>query len=537
MKRSLTIGLSAVLFLRFAAAGQEAIPQRHEVAIYTVTVIERTTKAINYQYGSGPTVIDFRGTVLMPESKGEATVESKRGRTEIDVKVDNLVPPTRFGRQYLTYTLWAITPEGAPHNIGEVIPNGSNKARMHVSTDLQAFGLIVTAEPYSASRQPSDVVVLENQVRADTMGRVKEIQAKYELMPRGHYTWDVANKLTANAAGMPVSMDRYEAVLELYEAQNAVGIARAGGAEQYAPQTLGKAQEQLAEAQRLEDSKAAASLVVQVAREAAQTAEDARAIAEKRRQEEKVATAEEAVATAKRAQARAEGEAQRVRIEADSARAEVEAERNARKLAEADAADANRRAQEPAVIIAPSPPPASMVPPQADSQKTALRMRLLEQLNAGLATRDTPRGLVATVPDASFGGSEVGAPASDRIGRIVAILAPYPELRIAVEGHSDSATTQSLCCIARSRRVFTTPGCAGFSRNQKAFRSWTSEIAWSRLPNPVRTTVGVRSPRAANSFSNATPSIRGITRSVKMALAGRIASLPSASRPSTAAVT
>ena len=151
--------------------------------------------------------------------------------------------------------------------------------------------MIVTAEPYSAARQPSDVVVLENEIRPDTVGQIKEIQAKYELMPRGHYTWDVANKLKSDDAGVPkVSMDRYEALLELYEARNAAGIARAANAQQYAPQTYQKAQDLLAEAQRLQDSKAASSLVVQMAREAAQTAEDSRVIAEKRRQEEKVAT-------------------------------------------------------------------------------------------------------------------------------------------------------------------------------------------------------------------------------------------------------
>ena len=444
MKRSLTIYIPAVLFFTFAAAGQQAIQKRAEVPIYNVTVIERTAKAINYQYRSGPTLVDFRGTVLMPEAKGEATVESKRGRTEIDIGVEKLVPPSRFGTEYLTYTLWAITPEGAPHNIGEVIPNGSNRARMHVTTDLQAFGLIVTAEPYSTARQPSDVVVLENQVRPDTVGRITDIQAKYELMPRGHYTWDVADKLKSNVAGLPkVSMDRYEALLELYEAQNAVGIARAGSAEQYAPQTLDRAQELLAEAQRLQDSKAAASLVVQLAREAAQTAEDARLIAEKRRQDEKVATAEAEAASALRAQARAEGEAQRMRIEADSAHAEAENERTARQRAEADAADANRRAAEPAVIVAPPAPPISSAPPHAASQKTQLRIRLLEQLNATLPARDTPRGLVATISDASFSGQDAREPASSRIGRLAAILATYAELRVDVEGYSDSPTTQS----------------------------------------------------------------------------------------------
>lgn len=442
MKHTLTICSAAVLFFTFSATGQEATPKRSGVPIYNVTVIERTTKAINYQYRSGPTVIDFRGTVLMPEAKGEATVEAKRGRTEIDVNVANLAPPTRFGREYLTYTLWAITPEGAPRNIGEVIPNGSNKARLHVTTDLLAFGLIVTAEPYSAARQPSDVVVLENQVRPETTGQIKEIQAHYELMPRGHYTYDVANKLKADAAAAPkVSMDRYEALLELYEAQNATGIARSANAEKYAPQTLERAQQMLANAQRLQDSRAASSLVVQAAREAAQTAEDARAIAEKRRQEEQVATLQAEAARAQLGQTQAQGETQRLRTDADSARAEAAAERAARQRAEADAASARQQA-EPTVIVAPAPPPPATAQLQADTQKE-LRRRLLEQLNGVLATRDTPRGLVATVLDSSFSGSELRGPVSSGIGRVAAILEPYPELRVAVEGYSDSVTTES----------------------------------------------------------------------------------------------
>jgi hypothetical protein len=127
-------------------------------------VVDRSTEAINYQYRQGPTKIDFRGTVLLPHGKGEATVESKRGRTEIEAKFENLTTPSAYGREYLTYTLWAITPEGAARNLGEIVPGGSNKADLHVTTDLQAFGLIVTAEPYSAARSPSDVVVLENEV-------------------------------------------------------------------------------------------------------------------------------------------------------------------------------------------------------------------------------------------------------------------------------------------------------------------------------------------------------------------------------------
>jgi len=384
-------------------------------------------------------MIDFRGTVLMPEAKGEAIVESKRGRTEIDLKLENLLPPTRFGREYLTYSLWAITPEGAPHNIGEIIPNGSNKVKMHVTTGLQAFGLIITAEPFSTARQPSDVVVLENQIRPDTTGMVKEIQAKYELMPRGHYTWDTANKFNPDLANTPkLSMDQYEAVLELYEAQNATQIARAANAEKYAPQTLDRAQQLLTQAQQLKDSKATSSQVIQMAREAAQTAEDARVIAEKRRQEEKVATAEAEIAKAQKAQAQAEGEAQRLRDLADSARAEAAAERAARERAEAEAAQ-----RQTVAIAPPPPPPQPAAQSQSGSQKTELRMRLLDQLNGVVVSRDTPRGLIATVGDSSFNGSELHAPMADRLSRLDSILASYPDLHVVVEGHSDGISGES----------------------------------------------------------------------------------------------
>src|ERR1700721_1854844 len=168
-----------------------ATPWRQQVPIYQVTVTERTVKAINYQYRNGPTPIDFRGTVLLPEAKGDAMVESKSGRTEIDAHIDHLPAPTRFGREYLTYVLWAITPEGHPKNLGELVAGSSDKAHVRVTTDLQAFGLIVTAEPYAAVRQPSDVVVLENEVRPDTVGNIEPIQVRYELMPRHGFTYNI----------------------------------------------------------------------------------------------------------------------------------------------------------------------------------------------------------------------------------------------------------------------------------------------------------------------------------------------------------
>src|ERR1700728_1989062 len=289
MKASGLFGIApVVLFAVLPASGQESAKSR-TVPIYQVNIVESTIPAINYQYRQGPTKIDFKGTLLMPDAKGEATVESRRGRTEIDANFEHVISPQRYGPEYLTYTLWAVTPEGGVRNLAEIVPGTSDKASLHVSTDLQAFGLIVTAEPYSATRHPGNVVVLENRVRPDTVGKIEQVQAKYDLMPRGQYTWQEPAQLGSAASNSPkVSMDRYEAILELYEAQNALGIARAANAERYAPQTLAKAQQLYDSAQRLESGKASGSAIVQDAREAAQTAEDARMIAQRRRDEDAI---------------------------------------------------------------------------------------------------------------------------------------------------------------------------------------------------------------------------------------------------------
>jgi len=440
-----------------AVCQNTAYQQNGGVPIYRVTVIQRTVKAINYQYRSGPTRIDFGGTVLMSKGKGEATVESKRGRTEIDAKFEHMEEPTGVGREYLTYVLWAVSPEGRPHNLGEIMPDGSNKARLRVSMDLQAFGLIVTAEPYSAVRQPSDVVVLENRVRPETEGRIGEINARFELLPRGQYTWEASSNLKPSLpSGPKVSMDQYEALTELYQAQNAIGIAEAASAQQYAPNTLIKARELVDEARRLQDTRAGSKLVVQSAREAAQTAEDARVIAVRRQQDEKLAKAQLEASSAQQARVQADADAQQARSDADAARSQAEAERAARQRAEADAtaaredaarakaeADANRaqadanRAQAAALSI-------RQQHDQAAAQKTALRMRLLEQLNGALATRDSPRGLVATVSDAAFSGPLLRGTFSEQVARIAAIVAAHPGLRVDIEGHTDSAATETL---------------------------------------------------------------------------------------------
>ena len=431
MKHATILAAIVVAAGAWPAFGQQADAATNGTPIYRVTVVERTMKAINYQYRAEPTMIDFHGTVLLPKVKGEATVQSKQGRTEIDAKLENLTTPQGFGREYLTYVLWAITPQGRPHNIGEIVPNGSNKASIRVTTDLQAFGLIVTAEPYSAVRQPSDVVVAENQIRPETVGKIETVEVKYGLMPRGQYTWQVSDHLAGEVANAPkVSMGKYEAMLEVYQAQNALAIARSAEAEHYAPNTVAKAQQLLDEAQRLMAAKGDNSRVVDEAREAAQTAEDARVITGQRKQDEKLALANAQLATVQQEKAQAEADARQARAEADS-------ERAARERADAQAAAARQSAAQANAGAVQQPQE------HAASVKTELRGQLLEQLNGALPTMDTPRGLVVTIPDRDFDGTSLHGAISDQVARISAAITAHPGLRVDVEGHTDSESTEA----------------------------------------------------------------------------------------------
>jgi flagellar motor protein MotB len=390
-----------------------------------VTVVERTVKAVNYQYRGGQTRIDFAGTVLLPDAKGEAVVECKAGRTEIDAKLSRVPAPSRFGREYLTYVLWAITPEGHAKNLGEVAPGANDRAHLLVTTDLQAFGMIVTAEPYSAVRQPSDVVVMENVVRPDTIGKTEPIEVRYELMPRGSYTF-VRGSNAAAAEGPKVSMDRYESLLAVYQAQNAIQIARSQGADKYAADTLAKAERLLAEARQMEQRKQGASAVVTSAREAAQMAEDARVIAVKRAHDDEVT----------------------------GLRAELAQERAKREDAERAAREAQIAPREPQVAVDPLPPPPQPVAPAPpaprpqvvpapppDARKTEARARLLRRMNDYFPTTDTPRGLVVTLHDRDFRGPALDPAIAARVANLASVIAGQHGLTIEVEGHGEHDAT------------------------------------------------------------------------------------------------
>ncbi|MFN7995683.1 MAG: OmpA family protein [Bryobacteraceae bacterium] len=432
MPREFLAITTLVLSCTIGLSGQETPERPKSAPLYRVTVIDRTVSAVNYQYRNGPTQIDFRGTVLLPDAKGQATVESKSGRTEIQSRFEHLAPPTRYGREYLTYVLWAITPEGHAKNLGEILAGSSDKAKLHVTTDLQTFGLIVTAEPYSAARQPSDVVVMENQIRPDTIGTSVPIQAKYELLPRGHYTYQVPETAQqAEGNGPKLSMDEYQQVVELYQAQNALQIAQSAGADKYAPDTFQRAQQLLSDAQAAHTRKAGMTTVVTAARHAAQTAEDARIIAMQRKQGDDLAQARDAAARAEAQRAQAEAAAQTARTQAAAAQALLEQERTSR-----------NRTEVQAETPAPPPPPPAPQPQTAvqqsvpgAQQKTEMRMRLYRDLSGVMSSLDTPRGLVVTVPDSDFRDATLAGSAAQRLARIAAIVAAHPGLVVEVDGH------------------------------------------------------------------------------------------------------
>jgi len=429
MHRLLSASVSALLIAAGALHAQPPAPSDPQ-PIYRVTVVSRSLEAVNYEHQGGPTPIDFRGTVLLPDVKGAAIVESHRGSVSIDAKLEHLAPPTRFGREYLTYVLWAISPEGRPRNLGEVLVDSSNKAHLKVTAGMQAFGLMVTAEPYYSVSLPSDVVVAENVVRPDTIGARELVTARYELLPRGQYTMTIqpAQLHSFGAEAEKLPYDRYEAVLELYQAQNAVQIAQSFGAGQLAPESYNKAVALLTQAQDMSARKMDTHAIVSAAREATQMAEDARSIAIRRRDEN------------------------RPPQEPAPPRDQAEVRRQALEQAQADAAQpAPQPPQPPQVQTAPPPPPppqeqrASIAPPpnptlDRSKAQQQYRAQLFAQLNGTLATRDTPRGLVVTVNDSMFdpGNSRLRTMASQPLANLAAILSSHPGLRVRVEGYADS---------------------------------------------------------------------------------------------------
>ena len=431
---------------------------------FRVTVVSRSVQAVNYKHRSGASKLDFAGTDLMPSANGEAEVNSKRGAIEIEAEFGNLQKPTTFGNEYLTYVLWAISPEGRAVNLGEVLLGDNHRSKLHVTTDLQAFALIVTAEPYYAVRQPSNVVVLENVVREDTKGTTEAVNAKYELMERGGYipTGYKFDPVVLNAR-LP---------LEFFEARNALRIAQSEGAEQYASDSYQHAVQLMNNADEYATRKHIdRKPLIAVAREAVQTSEDARAIAVKKMDERRLANERQDSADA---QAKSQGQAddamrQKEQAQSDTAKAQAaktQAESDAAK-ARADAADAQSATAKAKSDMADSQASsanavssaqadaeqsrlaaqqAQASAQQAETDKAAMRTRLSEQLNSILQTRDSARGLIVSMSDVLFdtGKYSLKPGAREKLAKVAGILLAYPALNIEVGGYTDNVGSDEM---------------------------------------------------------------------------------------------
>ncbi len=442
--------------LPFVAFGQEKNPTQSNEGqgapggpnpIFRVQVVSRSITAVSYRNRSGWTKVNFQGTSLAPKASGTAEVNSRLGHMEIKLDVKDLPAPTTYGSEFLTYVLWAITPDGHPDNLGEVVVDENGKFKGDITTDLQSFGLIITAEPYYDVSMPSDVVVMENIIRSDTKGKEETVDAKYELLPRGQYFYHVPE-----SQQHPVDFTNKKNPLEIYEAENAIQIARYAKADQYASDSFQDAVKLLNQAEDYQTRKQWKPATM-TAKEAVQKAEDARTVSLRKQQqialdtERQEAAAREAAAKAhaeQETEAAAEAARQRQLAEqqtqqeaqqrqaAEKARAEADA---ARAQAAAEAQRANTAAEE-----------ANRLRQQAEADKNALREKLLQQFNSILQTRETVRGLVINMSDVLFdtGKYTLKEGAREKLARLSGIILSHPGLNLRIEGYTDSTGSDAL---------------------------------------------------------------------------------------------
>lgn len=417
-------------------------------------VVTRTTQAVHYRLQGGNTKVDFHGTDLLQGATGEAKVEGKKTNFQIEAKFEHMEDATKFGLEYLTYVLWAVSPQGRPVNLGEVTLDKGN-AHLKASTDLQTFGMIVTAEPYFAVTAPGNMVVMESV----SNGAGENIDAKYDLVSRGTYS-----STNTHIQDAIFGIDT-KTPLELFEARNAMRIARIAAGDKYAAFIISKAGQQLMNAEGLYRQKAKKEVVEAAAKEATETAEEARIMAVKQKAEDDA----QAAAAAREAKARADAEAEaKGRADAEAARvaaekataealkmkqeAEAAAAEAARQKAEAEKATAEAVAQQQALAAETAKAKEAAAQSdalraqaekdreRAENEKQELRARLLQQLNSILATRDSARGLVANMSDVLFrsGSYELLPAARERLAKVSGIVLAYPSLHVAIEGHTDS---------------------------------------------------------------------------------------------------
>lgn len=422
----LAVGLAALTLTSVGVITAQDKPQ-----VPDSSVVKKSIKAVGYEVGGGSTKVVLVGTPAAPNASGEAKVEATKRGTRIDVKVIGLPQPTTLGAEFLTYVLWIVTPDGSTTNLGEIPIDKNGEGKLTATAQSQTFAMGVTAEPYFAVQLPSEIGVLVNDTTKKTKGKIYP-ENSYRLMKRSQYA-KLGNPLA-------LTLDLKNVPLDMYEARNAVDIARSQGAEKYAPEIFSKASTSLQMAENSLASKSDKGKIMTDARQTTQFAEDARALSSLRQDEERIRNEKNAAAAAAAAAAKAKAEEQAAaearrqaeQVAAETKRqAELTAAKEAQMRAEAEAKQAAEKARTQA---------ANEEAERARAATAALRAQLLQQLNSVLQTTDSPRGLVVNMADVlfDFGKYDLKPDAKLKLAKLTGIIQAHPGLHLAIEGHTDN---------------------------------------------------------------------------------------------------
>jgi outer membrane protein OmpA-like peptidoglycan-associated protein len=410
-------------------------------------------------YPEGPTIsVKFLGTSRLPLASGEAKVERKKGMTEIEVELDEMKPSIGFGGDYNTYVLWIVSPEGEVDNVGEFILEG-NRSKLNVSTPLETFGMMVSAEPHFLVGLPSRFVVLEN-----TRPTVDMPLKVSELRYRGHagiYRFD-------NESLAEVAEARGETRTHIEAARTAVALAERAGAARFARAELDKARAALESAEARYRMGASGRDEMLVAHEVIRLAVDAEKLAGERAfdsalsQERKVNA--DRIAELSTAIAAAKSEAERSRLEAEQKALDAEISAKAGRAAEREAAEAAKRAAE-AEDKADQAERQRIVAEEAklDAQRETVeaqrdrslaereaaearlegqkaREALREAMVGIAAVRESARGLIVSLPNILFesGRADLKPEGREALAKISGVLLITNGYRLSVEGHTDN---------------------------------------------------------------------------------------------------
>ena len=421
--------------------------------------VERQTIAITYPLDETVTV-KFRGTTLLPRLKGEAKVKraGRRG-TRVELSIDDLPRASELGGIYTTYILWAISPEGHVDNLGEIKRSGSTfvNSKLDVTTPLQSFALILTAEPHFLMKVPSRMVVMENLPPQRPNGsQVETVDVRY-IGNSSDYFRDVRVPELADR-------DYLKTPVSLLGARQAVNLAKYAGASQDAAEELRAAEDHLQAAEKawrlnqplpeidLEARRATSSGAhaeeVALARRAARKNRD-----EIRRRDEAVRSAEQSAETSQR--------------EVAQLRAALEKEQRARELAERDLGSANDQLREKRVEIAQLRDEVQTLRSESDAAKLKLarlegekaaetarveaerraaerrsaEANLKETLAKYGTLKETASGFRLVLPETIWTNTRaatLSASSAAKLEPLAALLASNPDYQILIEAYTDS---------------------------------------------------------------------------------------------------